>query len=449
MTIAAAGPLARGAAAPAMTPAVRTTIVTTGSGRPATATTPAGLPAIDEARFLRQLDLLAQRGALPEGGLTRHLYTSAWTAAHELVAGWMRESGFLVRRDAVGNLFGRVEGSRGGRIVLVGSHLDTVRAGGALDGALGIVAAIEALRSLVAACGRPQRIVEVVALCDAEGGRFGLPHFGARAIAGRLGPDEVAQLSDAAGVTLAQAMRTAGLDPALAATAERLDLDAFLELHVEQGSVLDASGARLGVATRAVATTLLEVTVRGRADDAATADMDGRADALLGAAAMALAVADATTEVPGAVATVGRFAVAPDQASVVPSLARFTVDLRHGDAAARAALAESVRRACARIAHERELGHAVRVLRETAPRSFDPALVNALRRGCEAAGSAPVEVVSRAGHDAQALAPVARSALLFVPSLGGRSHCPDEATAAADVVLGARALAAALRDLLY
>ncbi|MDO8562794.1 MAG: hydantoinase/carbamoylase family amidase [Candidatus Limnocylindria bacterium] len=449
MTLVAGRPLAHRAAAPAMAPAAApAAIVAMRAGSPAT-TTPAGFPAIDEVRFLRQLDLLAQRGALAEGGLTRHLYTSAWTAAHELVAGWMREAGFLVRRDPVGNLFGRVEGSRGGRIVLVGSHLDTVRAGGALDGALGVVAAIEALRSLVAGCGRPQRIVEVVVLCDAEGGRFGLPHFGARAIAGRLGADEVARTRDVDGVTLADAMRAAGLDPVLAPAAERLDLDAFLELHVEQGRVLDTNGARLGVATRSVAITLLEVTVRGRADDAATADMDVRADALLGAAAMALAVADATTEIPGSVATVGRFTVAPDQAGVVPSLARFTVDLRHEDAATRAALVESVRRACARIAHERELRHEVRILRETAPRSFDPALVNALRRGCEAVGSVPVELVSRADHGAQALMPVARTALLFVPSLGGRSHCADEATAAEDVVLGTRALAAALRDLLY
>lgn len=426
-----------------------------------TATTATTAPAIDEVRFLRRLQLLAQCGALPDGGITRHLYTPSWTRGHELVAAWMREAGFHVRRDPVGNLFGRVEGSRGGRVVAIGSHLDTVRAGGALDGALGIVAAIEALTALVTTFGRPQRIVEVVALCDSEGGRFGLPHFGARAMAGRLGVDEVAGTRDEDGVSVAEAMRLAGLDPAQGA--ERLDLDAFLELHIEQGAVLDASGGRLGVATRAASTALVEVEVRGRADDAASAPLEGRADALLGAAEMSLRVASLAGDgnaftgavdsreprVPGVVATVGRFRVEPDQANVVPSRVRFTIDLRHEHASGHETLVALVQRECARIARERGLVHRIRVLRSTTPRPFDPALISRLRMGCEAVGVRPLDLVSAAGHDAQALAPVARTALLLVPSLGGRSHCADEATAAEDVVLGTRALAAALHDLLY
>ena len=435
------------------------TIVASRPGDGATTVTTA--PAIDQARFLRRLHLLARCGALPEGGITRHLYTPAWTQAHELVAAWMREAGFHVRRDPVGNLFGRVEGSRGGRVVAIGSHLDTVRAGGALDGALGIVGAIEALSSLVTRFGRPQRIVEVVALCDAEGGRFGLPHFGARAMAGRLGADEVADTHDAEGVSLADAMRGAGLAPGQ--DAERLDLDAFLELHIEQGPVLDACGGRLGLATRAASAALLEVEVRGRADDAASAPQRGRADALLGAAEMSLCVASLVgagavsseeghphePRVPAAAATVGRFRVEPDQANVVPSRVRFTVDLRHEQVSGHETLVGAVKGECARIARERGLAHEVRVLRLTTPRPFDPALMARLRLGCEAVGVTPVDLVSPAGHDAQAMAPAARTALLLVPSLGGRSHCADEATAAEDVVLGTRALAAALHDLLY
>jgi allantoate deiminase len=176
---------------------------------------------IDERRLLRRLDELAQRGALPGGGLYRALYTPSWVSATELVSSWMKEAGLLVRRDAVGNIWGRVEGSRGGRAIVTGSHIDTVRGGGALDGALGVVAAIEAVASLVAELGRPLRILEAVAICEEEGSRFNTNFWGARAIADRIEPDEAARARDADGITLGDAMRIVGLDPATAAQAVR------------------------------------------------------------------------------------------------------------------------------------------------------------------------------------------------------------------------------------
>src|SRR2546427_9129425 len=136
------------------------------------ATTTGELVAIDERRLLRRLDDLAQRGALAQGGIYRALYTPAWSSAMELVAGWLKEAGLLVRRDAVGNVWGRVEGSRGGRAIVTGSHIDTVRGGGALDGALGIIASVEAVTRLVSQLGRPLRILEAVAVCEEEGSRF-------------------------------------------------------------------------------------------------------------------------------------------------------------------------------------------------------------------------------------------------------------------------------------
>ena len=147
---------------------------------------------IDQRRLLRRLDDLAQRGALPGGGLYRALYTPAWVSATELVMGWIKEAGLLVRRDAVGNVWGRVEGARGGRAIVTGSHIDTVRGGGSLDGALGVVAGVEAVVSLVSHYGRPQRILECVAICEEEGSRFSTNFWGARAIADRLEPDEAA-----------------------------------------------------------------------------------------------------------------------------------------------------------------------------------------------------------------------------------------------------------------
>ena len=194
----------------------------------------AELVEIDERRLLRRLEDLAQRGAQPGGGITRPLYTPAWSSAMELVHSWLKEAQLLARRDAVGNVWGRIEGSRGGRAIVTGSHIDTVRGGGALDGALGIVAGVEALASLWERFGRPARILECVAICEEEGSRFHTNFWGARAIADRIEPGEAERVRDDDAVPLADAMRAVGLDPGNIASAVRRDIDVFVELHIEQ-----------------------------------------------------------------------------------------------------------------------------------------------------------------------------------------------------------------------
>ena len=415
-----------------------------------TATTTRELVGIDERRLLRRLDDLAQRGALPRGGIYRPLYSPAWSSAMDLVTAWMKEAGLLTRRDAVGNVWGRIEGSRGGRVIATGSHIDTVRGGGALDGALGIVAGIEAVSSLWQRFGRSTRILECVAICEEEGSRFDTNFWGARAIADRLEPGEADRVRDADGVTLAEAMRAVELDPTTAASAVRRDLDSFIELHVEQGPVLEDHGPRLGVVTTIAGTAHLEVTVRGQPDHAGAMAMDRRRDAFLGAAAMALAIADAAVRMGHpAVATVGTMAVEPSQVNVVPGVARFTVDTRHPDPARRSELITQIGDASKRIASERGLSLEIRTLRDRPPVTLSPRVTDVLRRAALAAGVEPREMTSGAGHDAQVLTAAANTAMLFVPSIGGRSHCPEEATAAEDVVLGTRVLATALRDLAY
>ena len=415
-----------------------------------TATTTRELVGIDERRLLRRLDDLAQRGALPRGGIYRPLYSPAWSSAMDLVTAWMKEAGLLTRRDAVGNVWGRIEGSRGGRVIATGSHIDTVRGGGALDGALGVVAGIEAVSSLWQRFGRSTRILECVAICEEEGSRFDTNFWGARAIADRLEPGEADRVRDADGVTLAEAMRAVELDPTTAASAVRRDLDSFIELHVEQGPVLEDHGPRLGVVTTIAGTAHLEVTVRGQPDHAGAMAMDRRRDAFLGAAAMALAIADAAVRMGHpAVATVGTMAVEPSQVNVVPGLARFTVDTRHPDPARRSELITQIGDASKRIASERGLSLEIRTLRDRPPVTLSPRVTDVLRRAALAAGVEPREMTSGAGHDAQVLTAAANTAMLFVPSIGGRSHCPEEATAAEVVVLGTRVLATALRDLAY
>ncbi|HEV8535555.1 MAG TPA: Zn-dependent hydrolase [Candidatus Limnocylindria bacterium] len=410
----------------------------------------AELVEIDERRLLRRLDDLAQRGAVPQGGIYRALYTPAWSSAMDLVTSWIKDAGLLPRRDAVGNVWGRIEGSRGGRAIVTGSHIDTVRGGGALDGALGVVAGIEAVTSLWERFGRPTRITECVAICEEEGSRFATNFWGARAIADRIEPGEADKVRDPEGTSLADAMRSVGLDPANVASAVRRDIDVFVELHIEQGPVLEEHGPRLGVVTTIAGTTHLEITVRGQPDHAGAMAMTRRRDAFLGASAMVLAIADAAVRMGHpAVATVGTIAVEPSQVNVVPGVARFTVDARHAEPGRRTELLTQIGEACKTLARERGLDVEIKTLRDRPPVTLSPRVADVLRRASAAAGSEARDMASGAGHDAQVLTAAANTGMLFVPSIGGRSHCPEEATAAEDVVLGTRALATAIRELAY
>lgn len=407
---------------------------------------------IHDALLHRYLDELYTIGAEPGGGCYRPLYGDAWAAACDLVHRWMKEAGLAVRRDAVGNMWGRLDGKAGGKAVVTGSHIDTVRRGGRLDGALGIVAGLVAVRALTAAHGQPKRPLELLVVCEEEGSRFATNFWGSRAIAGAIGPDEASGVTDGDGVSLATAMRARGLDPAKIPSAARDDLEAFVELHIEQGAVLEASGGRapLGVVSVIAGGVHLEVVVTGRADHAGTTPMDLRRDALVGAAAMIQAAQSIATALGRpAVATVGKLRVEPDQINVVPGRVTFTVDLRHAELGGRRALEERIRSLCATIASERGLGVEIRTLHERPPVPMDAGVRDVLARAATDAGVAPATLVSGAGHDAQVLAARCRVGMLFVPSIGGRSHCPEEATDPAHLALGTRVLARALGLLAY
>src|SRR6266540_1103299 len=205
---------------------------------------------IDGALLERRLDELYAIGAEPDGGTYRGLYSTAWAAAGERVERGMQDAGLETRRDAVGNIWGRAEGD--GKSIVTGSHIDTVRRGGRLDGAFGICAGITAVESLLSTKGKPRRTLEVVAICEEEGSRFATNFWGSRAIAGSIGKDETDRITDPAGVTIGRAMRERGLDPTRIATAARDDIDTFIELHIEQGAVLEASRTPVAVVSAIV-----------------------------------------------------------------------------------------------------------------------------------------------------------------------------------------------------
>jgi allantoate deiminase len=403
---------------------------------------------IDAPLLERRLDDLYAIGAEPGGGTYRPLYGDAWATACDLVGRWMKDAGLAVRRDAVGNIWGRIEGS--GKAVVTGSHIDTVRRGGRLDGALGITAGLTALQSLIEARGTPKRPIELLVICEEEGSRFATNFWGSRAIIGAIKPGEVDAVTDPEGVTLARAMRERGLDPENISSAARDDLGAFVELHIEQGRILETERVPIAVVTTLAGAVHLEMIVTGRPDHAGTTPMDLRRDALTGAAAMLQAVESIAAALGRpAVATVGKLRVEPDQINVVPGRVTFTVDLRHEGLSGRRALEERVRSLCGTIASERGLGIEVRMLHERPPVPMDSGVRKVLEQAATEAGITPAALVSGAGHDAQVLAARCSVGMLFVPSIGGRSHCPEEATDPAHLALGTRVLARGLELLAY
>ncbi len=396
---------------------------------------------IDGALLERRLDELSVIGAEPDGGTYRPLYGAAWAAAVVRVERWLKDAGLKTRRDAVGNLWGRAEGTDKGKSIISGSHIDTVRNGGRLDGALGIVAGLTAVEALLKDKGKPRRPLEVVAICEEEGSRFSTNFWGSRAIIGAI---------DRPDAEIAAAMRERGLDPTKIASAAREDIDTFVELHIEQGRVLESARAPLAVVSAIVGTAHLEVTVTGQPDHAGTTPMDLRRDALAGAAAMVQAVESIAKSLgKPAVATVGKLNVEPAQINVVPGTVVFTVDLRHADLGGRRALEERIRSLCRTISEERRLGLMIRTLQEKAPVAMHSEVRALLARAAKECGVQATEMVSGAGHDAQILAARCKVGMFFVPSIGGRSHCPEEATRPEDLELGTKVLAKALELLAY
>jgi allantoate deiminase len=396
---------------------------------------------MDGARILDRIDRLA---AISEDAprLTRTYLTNAHRDANDLVAGWMREAGMAVRTDAVGNVVGRYEGSTPGLpALMIGSHLDTVRDAGKYDGMLGVILAIEVVAALNAAGERKDFAIEVAGFANEEGARFGATLTGSRAIAGTL---DAAQLAsrDAGGETMADVMRKFGLDPAKidAAARRRDELLAYVEVHIEQGPVLEAHDLPLGVVTAISGATRLMVELTGLAGHAGTVPMTKRQDALAAAAEAILSVERHCHGTDGLVGTVGRIEAIPGAINVIPGKARFTIDIRAEKDADRSAAADRVFDELTQIAKRRRIGVDVKKVHEAPSCGCAPALMAMLERAIEAGGLPAVRLPSGAGHDAMVIAALTDVAMLFVRCKGGISHNPAESITAADAAIASETL---------
>ena len=399
---------------------------------------------VDRARLDRRIAELSAIGGSGTS-VTRLGLSAEEQRARDLVGGWLRARGARVRRDAAANVYGRFGDA--GPAILVGSHIDSVPEGGRFDGALGVLCAVEAVDALLDDGVRFVRPVEIVGWCDEEGARFGIGLFGSCAAFGRL-PDGAAQRADRSGVTIADALRALGEagDPARAKRAPA-EIAAYLELHIEQGPRLADRGIALGVVSDIVGILHARVTVRGRQDHAGATIMSAREDALAAAAEMVLAVEAAARALPDAVGTVGEIAVRPGAKNVIPGECVFSLDLRAREDHVVEQLTRDVRGAIRRIGDARHVRSSIDVLSKVPAVPLDAKLTDLFLRSAKQVGVDAPELFSGAGHDAEnaALAGVP-TAMLFVRSTGG-SHNPNELATLDDAVLGARALAVALREL--
>ena len=397
-----------------------------------------------------RIDALAALNDDPAaGGITREVFTPRYREATDLVTGWMREAGLEVSEDAFGNLLGRRAGDDPrAPAVMSGSHFDTTLNAGRYDGVVGVLGAIEGAAALR---DEPLRRALVVVGFAGEEPRFGSGCIGSRAMAGALSRSDLDTMIDRDGVSIAAAQRAYGLDPDRLADA-RLDpaaVHAFVELHIEQGAVLETAGAGIGVVTAIAAPHDLTITIAGKAAHAGSTPMDLRRDALTGAAEVALAVERIARESPSTttVATVGVVHARPGAINVIPGEVELLVDVRDSDEAAReaavAALLEQTQDICAR--RGLTATHA-EIVRDT-PAQCAPEVVAAAIDACAQAGVEHREMISGAYHDALILAAQVPVGMLFVPSRDGLSHHPDEHTDAGDIDRGIEVLTRTLRTL--
>jgi allantoate deiminase len=391
--------------------------------------------------ILRRIDALAAISEEPDR-LTRVFLSAEHRRANEMVRAWMHAAGMTTRSDAVGNIIGRYDGERPGLAALVlGSHLDTVRDAGKYDGMLGVVTAIACVAALHGDGRRLPFAIEVIGFADEEGVRFGATMLGSRVVAGTFDA-ALLDFRDAAGLTMAEALRNFGCDPAAlwVAARSRREILAYAELHIEQGPVLEASGLPVGCVTSINGASRLEVEVTGAAGHAGTVPMELRRDALTAAAQCVLAIEARCREEADLVGTVGVLQVSPGAINVIPGSVSFAIDLRAPDDAQRGQAETDVLGLLAAIGEERGVAIAARKVHDLPAALCAPWLMAQIDRAIAAVGVQPLRLPSGAGHDGMAMIAIADICMIFVRCAGGISHNPAEAITAEDAEMAARVL---------
>ena len=404
---------------------------------------------VDGERLWRRLSELGEIGRQESGGVTRLSLTDEEQSAKDKVAAYMEEAGLSVHEDAAGNLFGRREGRYpDAPTVLVGSHVDSVYDGGNFDGPLGVLAGIEVVQTMEESGVETENPVEVVAFTDEEGARFSFGMIGSRALAGRLSPEELKH-EDEDGVSIAGAMRDYGLDPERIGEAARPagSLAAYVELHIEQGRVLENEGFPVGLVTGIAAPVWRRLVFTGETGHAGTTPMELRHDALA-ATAEVMAVIEAEASATGSsVGTVGQLDVEPGGINIIPGRVELSLDLRDIDEGTRDLVEERILQRTREICEKRTVRFETEVLQRMAPASCSEAVLGAARAACEKLGIRPYALASGAAHDGMQLVELCPMGMIFIRSKNGVSHSPDEWSSKDDCTVGANVLYHTVLDL--
>jgi ureidoglycolate amidohydrolase len=407
--------------------------------------------AIDQQRLASEIQSLAIFSDAEAPAVTRVVFTATERMARAWVKDRCMESGLILRDDAVGNTFARWVGSDPEAAAIgTGSHIDAIPNAGKYDGVVGVLGGLEAIRSLQSAGFRPKRSIELLVFTSEEPTRFGIGCLGSRLLSGALTADAAKLLTDCDGATLADVLRSAGLAESLeSAKLPGGYYKAFVELHIEQGPILERERKPLGIVERIAAPASLRLTIEGSGGHAGGVLMPDRRDALCAAAELILAIEDAarTSGAIDTVATVGMCDVFPGAVNSVPARVRLSVDIRDTDLRRRDVVMQSLQKACEAASAKRKVTVESELLNADAPADCAPSVIAALREGCEKHGYPFLPMTSRAYHDSLFMSRIAMMAMLFIPCRNGYSHRPDEYASPEDIARGTLVLAEALATL--
>ena len=393
---------------------------------------------IDSRRLLARLASLAAIGATEEGGCRRLALSDEDKAGRDWLVAQMEILGLHVSVDAVGNIVGLLKGQEAGPAVILGSHIDTVATGGRFDGALGVVAGLEVAASLVEAGIQPKRDIAVIAFTNEEGARFQPDMLGSWVWLGGMSVAEAQAQKDADGLVLGDELRRIGYEGPEAPGF--LAAHAYFELHIEQGPVLEQEGGGIGAVTGIQGITWLEAKLGGQPNHGGTTPMKYRKDAGLMAARINVFAHQQTQKIPGQLANMGVVRVEPGNINVVPETVTIQLDLRNPDQARLDEAEAAIRAFAAEAAAEAGISLEWRDLARFPPTPFNEAMIGRVEAAAKALGLPVRRMISGAGHDAQMMAQLCPTAMIFIPSIGGLSHNPKELSADDDIVAGANIL---------